>query len=375
MTQPNVPPEIPIRDFNAAKQTKLFQTLKKPRFTGCLTLTSPLGREWNFYLYLGRLVYASGGVHPVRCWRRNLTAYMPNIAGDRLILQKDLSQVNINRSKVHWEYDLLRKWHDQGRVSREQVSDMVQGITTEIFFDVSQTTQVTYRFAQFNYGDNPLILLDADHMITRAWKLLEQWNTLEIAHLSPNTAPNIQDPDLLKERSSPSTFKLLTTLITPYIKMGFIDLVSIEDLSAPANITVAANQMAAQLAEDKPTASQPLIAYIDPDEEQRRLIGTLLKGINYQYLPIANPLKAMSILLTQKPNLIILEMNLDGVSGLDMCAQLKKLSLFRQTPILILTDSTGIFDRVKSRLMGATDFMVKPFEPEEIAMMIEKYLH
>jgi chemotaxis family two-component system response regulator PixG len=133
--------------------------------------------------------------------------------------------------------------------------------------------------------------------------------------------------------------------------------------------------MAAQVAQDKPAASQPLIAYIDPDEEQRRLIGTLLKGINYQYLPIANPLKAMSILLTQKPNLIILEMNLDGVSGLDMCAQLKKLSLFRQTPILILTDSTGIFDRVKSRLMGATDFMVKPFEPEEIAMMIEKYLH
>lgn len=399
MTQPNVPPEIPIRDFNAAKQAKLFQTLKKPRFTGCLTLTNPLGREWNFYLYLGRLVYASGGVHPVRCWRRNLTAFMPEVAGDRNTLQKDLSQVNIARAKVHWEYDLLRKWHDQGRVSREQVSEMVQGITTEIFFDVSQTTQVTYRFAQFNYGDNPLILLDADQMITRAWKLLEQWNTLDISHLSPNTAPHIQDQDLLRERSSPSNYKLLTTLITgratfwdlsirmkrdvvqvarsimPYIKMGFIDLISIDDLSAPANLTVVANPIVARPTPERSPDSQPLIAYIDPDEEQRRLIGSLLKGINYQYLPIANPLKAMSILLTQKPNLIILEMNLDGVSGLDMCAQLKKLSLFRQTPILILTDSTGIFDRVKSRLMGATDFMVKPFEPEEIAMLIEKYLH
>lgn len=197
MTQPSVPPEIPIRDFNAAKQTKLFHTLKKPRFSGCLTLTNPLGREWYFYLYLGRLVYASGGVHAVRCWRRNLTAYMPQIAKDPQTLQRDLQSVNAHPAELYWEYDLLRKWHLQGRVEREQVSRVVQAITTEIFFDVSQGTQVTYKFTPFDYNEDPLILLDLDQMIAGAWKLLNQWNTLDISHLSPNSAPCILDADLV----------------------------------------------------------------------------------------------------------------------------------------------------------------------------------
>lgn len=399
MTQPNVPPEIPIRDFNASKQTKLFQTLKKPRFTGCLTLSNPLSREWHFYLYLGRLVYASGGTHPVRSWRRNLTAHMPEIAANREALQKDLASINLTKTQLHWEYDLIRKWHDQGRVTREQVSQMVQAIATEIFFDVSQSTQVIYRFSPHHYRDSPLILLDVDQMIVTAWKLLNQWNTLEISHLSPNTAPQIQNEPLLRSRSSASTYKLLTTLVTgrasfwdlsirmkrdvvqvarsimPYIKMGFVDLVTIDDLPAPTPIlqTKKKTSPAEDLAKQKIT-SRPLIAYIDLDDDQRKYVGKILKEADCRYLPIGDPFKAMSILLAQKPHLIILELDLGGINGLDMCAQLKKLSLFRQTPVLIVTDSNGIFDRVKSRLMGATDFMLKPIQPEEIMLVIQKYL-
>ncbi|MGB2927040.1 MAG: response regulator [Limnothrix sp.] len=398
MTHPNVPPEIPIRDFNASKQTKLFQTLKKPRFTGCLTLSDPLSREWNFYLYLGRLVYASGGIHPVRSWRRNLTAHMPGVAADRATLQKDLTAVNLATSQLHWEYDLIRKWHDQGRVTREQVSQMVQAIATEIFFDVSQSTQVTYRFAPYNYRDNPLILLDADQMIITAWKLLNKWNSLEIAHLSPNAAPQIQHESLLQTKSSASTYKLLTTLITgratfwdlsirmkrdvvqvarsimPYIKLGFVDLVTIDDLPAPTPALRRKIQTPSATPQIN-TNIMPLIAYIDPDEHQRKYVGKMLKEAQCRYLPIGDPLKAMSMLLAQKPNLIILELDLGNIDGLDMCAQLKKLSLFRQTPVLIVTDSNGIFDRVKSRLMGATDFMLKPIQPEEMMIALQKHLH
>ncbi|AFY38322.1 response regulator receiver protein [[Leptolyngbya] sp. PCC 7376] len=402
MTEPNVPPEIPIRDFNASKQTKLFHTLKKPRFTGCLTLTNPLAREWHFYLYLGRLVYASGGSHAVRCWRRNLTAHMPEIAADRDRFQKDLLSVSSKPAQLYWEYDLLRKWHDQGRVSREQVSQVVQAITTEIFFDVSQSTQVTYRFTQCNYGDNPLILLDVDQMILKAWKLLKQWNTLDISHLSPNCAPKIQNAELLKTRSSASTYNLLNTLITgratfwdlsirmkrdviqvarsmmPYIKLGFIDLATIDDLPAPANLITVASKpkfTGEPISQDLTAGNQKItIAYIDINEDQLEYVGTLLKGLKYRYLPINDPFKAMSVLLAQKPDLILLELDLGRVSGLDMCAQLKKLSLFRQTPVLIVTDTSGIFDRVKSRLMGATDFMLKPFDQTEIAVTLQKYL-
>ena len=212
--------------------------------------------------------------------------------------------------------------------------------------------------------------------------------------------PKIQNPELLKARSSASTYNLLNTLITgrstfwdlsirmkrdviqvarsmmPYIKLGFIDLTTIDDLPAPANITIPTPSFAkTPVGTDKKVANQKIkIAYIDINDEQLEYVGSTLKDLNYRYLPINDPFKAMSVLLAQKPDLIMLELDLGQVSGLDMCAQLKKLSLFRQTPILIVTDTSGIFDRVKSRLMGATDFMLKPFNEEEINAMIQKYL-
>ena len=162
----------------------------------------------------------------------------------------------------------------------------------------------------------------------------------------------------------------------PYIKLGFIDLTTIDDLPAPANITIPTPSFAKKpVNTDQTVANQKIkIAYIDINDEQLEYVGATLKTLNYRYLPISDPFKAVSVLLAQKPDLIMLELDLGRISGLDMCAQLKKLSLFRQTPILIVTDTSGIFDRVKSRLMGATDFMLKPFNEEEITAMVQKYL-
>ena len=45
--------------------------LKQERFSGQVLVKEQAGQEWNFYLFLGRILYATGGAHPVRRWRRN----------------------------------------------------------------------------------------------------------------------------------------------------------------------------------------------------------------------------------------------------------------------------------------------------------------
>ncbi|WP_051352897.1 DUF4388 domain-containing protein [Picosynechococcus sp. NKBG15041c] len=260
MTDANLSPEIPIRNFDAAKQTALFQTLKKPQFTGCLILTDPRSRQWSFFVYFGRLIYGTGGTHGVRRWRRHLTAQMPHIAANTQLLQQSLTTLKLGEIKLHWEYDLLQAWHLQQRITREQIQKMIEAIATEIFFEVSQSTEITYRFQPMVEHEEPLILIDPAQSIRKAWQLFEQWNTLAIAHISPQAAPVIVQPDLLEARSSAANYRLLTNLVTgrrtfwdlsmrlkqdisqvarlliPYMKLGFIDVQLLDDLPTPVPI-------------------------------------------------------------------------------------------------------------------------------------------
>ena len=80
---------IPIQEFTASRQTSFFDGLKQPRFSGQLVLKNPNGEKWFFYFYLGRIMYATGGVHAVRRWRRQIALYLPQIAANLSSVQLD----------------------------------------------------------------------------------------------------------------------------------------------------------------------------------------------------------------------------------------------------------------------------------------------
>jgi len=74
-----------------------FTTLKPERFSGKLLLKGSLGQEWIFYLFLGRILYATGGIHPVRRWRRNLKVYCTEIDLEKLQLSTNISRVSARK--------------------------------------------------------------------------------------------------------------------------------------------------------------------------------------------------------------------------------------------------------------------------------------
>jgi chemotaxis family two-component system response regulator PixG len=82
-----------VRQFTATKQIELFESLKGSRFSGQLVIYDTQDCTWVIYLYLGRIVYASGGGHPIRRWRRHLVAYCPERLTDAEELQIDLAKI------------------------------------------------------------------------------------------------------------------------------------------------------------------------------------------------------------------------------------------------------------------------------------------
>ena len=63
--------------------------------------------------------------------------------------------------------------------------------------------------------------------------------------------------------------------------------------------------------------------------------------------------------------------NLDGYH---LSRLIRKHSLFQQTPIVMVTGNTGILDRAKARVSGATDYLTKPFSQAELETIVKRYL-
>ena len=93
-----------VQQFTPTKQIELFESLKESRFSGQLLISDVQERTWILYLYLGRIVYASGGVHPVRRWRRHVVAFCPERLSHVEEIQSALAHIAQEESRISWEY-------------------------------------------------------------------------------------------------------------------------------------------------------------------------------------------------------------------------------------------------------------------------------
>lgn len=250
---------IPFKEFTGVKQTGFFENLKQPRFSGQLLLTGPNHSKWVFYLYLGRLVYATGGNHPVRRWRRNLVAHLPNIPSHMAAIQADVDSLDLTGENNCWEYELLCFWVEQQKITLEQAAKMIRQNIVEVLFDVTQAMQVT---CQLKPDKNlpfstRLVLIDAEQLIAEAQKLWQAWQGAKIADRSPDMAPIIAQPQELQQQTNPQIYQTLSQLLDgqqtlrdlsvrmkrdvvtvtrsllPYIQRGLVRLIEINDIEPP----------------------------------------------------------------------------------------------------------------------------------------------
>ena len=383
---------ISIRDFNAAKQVGLFETLKQSRFSGKLLLTGPDEVSWTFHLYLGRLMYATGGSHPVKRWRRTLAAYCPQIPTDHSTLQREISIVNKENFTIGWEYELLCLWIERKKINREQVTQVVDAVITEVLFDITQAMQIAYELQPTNALPMRLVLIDAEQVILKTQHRWQAWQAAKVADRSPNRAPIIRQPAQLQKCTSDNVYTSLTKLLNgqrtlrdlavllkrdvvdvtrslmPYVQSGLVELMTVPDWPPPISPPV---NKSASVAYPNPS---PLIACVDDSPMVCQTMEEILTAAGYQFLAVNDPLRAIAVLLSRKPDVLFLDLVMPNANGYEICSQLRKLPVFRETPILILTGNDGIVDRVRAKMSGSTDFLSKPVEAEPVLAAIRRHL-
>ncbi len=155
--------------------------------------------------------------------------------------------------------------------------------------------------------------------------------------------------------------------LLPWIETGIIGLQEIADLPLP----ISQPEMPTFRPRSTPKA---LIACIDDSPLIGHTLSHMLTPLGYEVLPIANPLQGITTLLDRKPDLIFLDLIMPNTNGYELCTFLRKTSVFEKTPIVILTDSDTIIDRVRSKIVGSSDFLPKPIQPEKTVRIVQKYL-
>jgi two-component system, chemotaxis family, response regulator PixG len=84
--------------------------------------------------------------------------------------------------------------------------------------------------------------------------------------------------------------------------------------------------------------------------------------------------KALVQLLEHKPDLIFLDLVMPIANGYEICAQIRRVSAFKETPVIILTSNDGIVDRVRAKMVGSSGFLAKPIEQDRVLSVLQKYL-
>ena len=391
------PDIVPIKNFDAFKQKMLFQALKQNRFSGKLHFKNAQDIEWIFFLYLGRIVYVTGGRHPTRRWRRNIITYFPQIAEK---LQQELQLVNFNNSTdivLTWDYYLLLLWVKQKKINLERVTKYIRALTNEVLFEINQANTVSFQlFAQEKPSFQPLAMIDAQKQIAHAAKVWQQWIELGFKNILPDLAPQIVNFETLKESSSEKRYQFLTAVldgkhsirdlafqkktnnatflrsIFHYLQMGDIDLSEISDIPIPVTVTKASEkqQSAKQNIQKE---KKPLIVCVAVNPVMNRIMEKVAQVANYDFISEKNYIEAMPLLLDSKPDIIFLDIELPGMNGYEICAQLRKVEDFKKSPIILLGKNITLVERMKSKMSGASELFQQSMDIRSLLNLIKKY--
>lgn len=392
-----------------AELSDQIQAYSQERFTGWLDLKIETiqDQQWRLYFYLGGLIWATSTVHPIRRWYRQLSRHCPRVV------------IGQESNPSHWpDYDSLAELVRQGKIQQEQLEAVVEDQIMEILFDIIQwAEQLRYRSGgELIYRR---ILVDTIQnsksvMIptTQAWryalKLWEAWQRAGLEDCSPNLAPVILKAEKLQEQTSAFVYRNLSNLadgnqtfrdlavkmnrnlltltqpVMPCVRQGLIGLKRVEDLSdslkrvtpttpKPAAIATSVNQE--QPINPERQSTSPLVACIDDSRIDSLAMRKILTEAGYRCINIHDPVQALPMLLENKPDLIFLDLVMPIANGYEICSQIRRVSVLKDTPVIILTSNDGIVDRVRAKMVGSSGFLSKPINSEKMLNMLRMHLH
>ena len=116
------------------------------------------------------------------------------------------------------------------------------------------------------------------------------------------------------------------------------------------------------------------IVVVDDEPSVGVAVREVLVPEGYEVDAPADPQSALPDLLRSVPDLVILDINMPGMSGWEFCSLLRRQSATRTVPVLFLTGRKEVRDRITAMQVGGSDYLAKPFGADELRGKVRSLL-
>ena len=357
--------------------------------TGNLVVTTH-AKVGRLHLFYGRLLYVTGDFHRVRRWQRALHQYSPD-------WELETQAFSFEPEKP-WEYQLLYQGVGHDQLTLTQAKVIIRQVALEVVFSLPRYPDVSYDWEPYEEVKSELSLglalsfREIEPVLTRVAKMEEQWQAAGLRNLSPVLAPVLKKQinvpalaPLMKYLNGKYTFwdigertgksvTIIARALVPLLKKGIVQLRQLPDFPTPVTTPLASEPTSTADSTPATGSISTLIACIDDSAVVVQTLRKILEPAGYKVLGIQDPIKGLAQLAEEKPDLIFLDLMMPNANGYTVCQFLRNAPLFQKTPVIILSSRDNVLDRSRAKLVGASDFLTKPPDPQETLAVIEKYL-
>jgi two-component system chemotaxis response regulator CheY len=116
------------------------------------------------------------------------------------------------------------------------------------------------------------------------------------------------------------------------------------------------------------------ILAVDDSASMRQMVSFTLKGAGYEVVEAADGVEALTIAKSRSVNLVITDVNMPNMDGISLIRELRSLPSYKFTPLLMLTTESSADKKQQGKAAGATGWIVKPFNPEQLLNTVKKVL-
>jgi twitching motility two-component system response regulator PilG len=115
------------------------------------------------------------------------------------------------------------------------------------------------------------------------------------------------------------------------------------------------------------------VMVIDDSNTIRRTAETLLAKAGCDVITATDGFDSLAKIADKSPEVIFVDIMMPRLDGYQTCALIKNNSQYKHTPVIMLSSKDGLFDKAKGRIVGADDYLTKPFSKAELFEVLEKF--
>ncbi|MEB3356497.1 MAG: response regulator [Synechococcales bacterium] len=332
----------------------LLALMIRRRVDGCLKVSSEVA-SWSIYIEQAKLVYATNSITPLDRLHRHLRRLQQNTSPMDVSFQRaQLLFRELEDSTVkNAEYQVICELVDRHYMTPRQAGKLIESIANEVL-----ESFLTLREGSYEVVQDPQFRASPKFCHLDICKVLEMCRRPSPSPMGAGAKSSLIVDSPVSEKGVGRSPNALEN--SP----------SIEPVNSPSSSS--AHEYGATPPLKK---SKYVIVCIDDSPSVLRKIKSFFDEKTFSVLTISDPMNALLQIIRNKPDLILLDVNMPNLNGYELCSLLRRHSNFKKTPVIMVTGKTGFLDRTKAKLIGTSGYLTKPFTKAELIKEVFMHLN